>query len=89
MPPEGNVAVLVTLMVGVFGVVLYDVYGVNYFIARGQDKIVMRNTLIASLVGLILAYPLIGYLGIIGASINLTLSRLLMGGGLFVRHRLK
>ena len=89
MPLNGNIAILTTLMVGVFGIVLYDVYGVNYFIARGQDKVVMRNTLIASLVGLILAYPLIGYLGIIGASINLTLSRLLMGGGLFVKHRLK
>ena len=89
MPLNGNIGILATLMVGVFGIVLYDVYGVNYFIARGQDKVVMRNTLIASLVGLILAYPLIGYLGIIGASINLTLSRLLMGGGLFVKHRLK
>lgn len=89
MSLEGNMAILVTLMVGVFGVVLYDVYGVNFFIARGQDKIVMRNTLIASLVGLILAYPLIGYLGIIGASINLTLSRLLMGMGMFIRYFVK
>lgn len=89
MTPEGNIAVLATLMVGVFGIVLYDVYGVNYFIARGEDKIVMRNTLIASLIGLILAYPLIGCLGIIGASINLTLSRLLMGTGMFIRYSIK
>ena len=87
MPLNGNIGILATLMIGVFGIILYDVFGVNYFIARGQDRIVMRNTLIASLVGLILAYPLIGYLGIIGASINLTLARLLMGGGMLFRYR--
>lgn len=86
MALEGNIAILAILMVGVFSVVLYDVYGVNYFIARGRDRIVMRNTLVASLVGLILAYPLIDCLGIMGAAINLTIARLLMGGGLFIRY---
>lgn len=89
MPLEGNMAILTTLMVGVFGVVLYDVYGVNFFIARGQDKIVMRNTLIASLVSFVLAYPMIQYMGILGAALNLTFARTLMGGGVFFQYQHK
>lgn len=89
MPLEGNMAILTTLMVGVFGVVLYDVYGVNFFIARGQDKIVMRNTLIASLVSFVLAYPMIQYMGVLGAALNLTFARTLMGGGVFFQYQHK
>ena len=88
MTLEGNIVILAVLMLGVFGIVLYDIYGVNYFIARGNDKIVMRNTLIASLIGLFLAYPMTKNIGIMGAAINLSLARLIMGGGLFVRYKL-
>ncbi|SUP53967.1 Putative O-antigen transporter [Weeksella virosa] len=74
--------VLLVLSIGLFFITLYDVFGLNYFIVNRKDKIVMRNTLMASLVGLVLAYPLISYFGIIGAAINLTLARVIMGGGM-------
>lgn len=89
MPLEGNVVILAILMLGVLGIVFYDVYGVNYLIAKGHDKAVMSNTLIASLICFVLAYPMIQYLGILGAAINLSFARVLMGGGVFLQYRRK
>lgn len=70
------------LSAGVFFIVLYDAYGINYFIARNRDKIVMKNTLLASFTGFILSIPMISNFGIIGAATNLALSRGIMGLGL-------
>lgn len=79
--------ILVILAIGIFGYTLYNVYGINYFIIERKDKLVMSNTLISSLIGFILAFPLIYLLGIIGAAINLSFARWLMGGGLFYYYR--
>jgi PST family polysaccharide transporter len=82
--------VLVILSIGILGYCLYNVFGMNYFIIHRQDKVVMWNTIFSSLTGLVLAYPLITYFGVVGAAINLTLCRWLMGGGLMFRYfRLK
>lgn len=78
--------VLFILSIGLFFITLYDVFGLNYFIVNRKDKIVMKNTLIASFVGLVLAYPLISLFGILGAALNLTLARVLMGGGLYYKY---
>lgn len=48
-----------------------------------MDKYVMRNTLIASITGFVLAYPFIKYWDVVGAAANLTLSRFIMGFGMF------
>jgi PST family polysaccharide transporter len=46
----------------------------------------MRNTIAASIIGFILAFPLIYYFGIIGAALNLVLSRGIMGLGLAYKY---
>lgn len=74
--------VLFVLSIGLFFITLYDVFGLNYFIVNRKDKIVMKNTLMASFVGLVSAYPLISCFGIIGAALNLTLARVIMGAGM-------
>lgn len=78
--------VIMILSVGVFFMCLYDIFGVNYFIIRRYDRLVMYNTVVASIIGLVLAFPLIFYFNIMGAAMNLTFSRGLMGGGLFYRY---
>lgn len=78
---------LLILLPGLYALVIYNVYGTNYFISRGYDKIVMRTTIIASLIGFCCAYPLVSSYGIIGAAINLTLSRVLMGAPLVIYAR--
>lgn len=84
---EGSLKVLVILSLGLFFVTLYDIFGVNYFIIKRQDKLVMKNTLIASLVGFVLSFPMIMYFGLVGASLNLTLSRSIMGIGLWLKYK--
>lgn len=74
--------VLPILMIGVFCIALYDVFGVNYFISRGMYKVVMRNTVTASVVGFVLSLPMIYLFGIYGAAANLTISRSMMGVGM-------
>jgi len=80
--------VLSILAFGLFFYLLYDVFGLNYFIINRMDKIVMKNTIIASVIGIVTIYPLVLYFGIIGAALNLTLSRLIMGGNLYLKYKI-
>jgi len=77
--------ILLILAIGLFGYTLYNIFGLNYFIVHRQDKLVMTNTLFASVLGFILAYPLIHFYSVLGAAINLSLARCIMGGGLFYK----
>ncbi|KGO84287.1 polysaccharide biosynthesis protein [Flavobacterium beibuense F44-8] len=79
---EYSVLIFFILSIGVLGYVCYDIFGLNYFIVRRKDRLVMKNTIITSLIGFVLSFPLIYFFGIIGSSVNLTFSRLLMGGRL-------
>ncbi|NKI25223.1 oligosaccharide flippase family protein [Arenibacter sp. 6A1] len=79
--------VLAILTFGLIGYTLYNIFGINYFIIKRQDKLVMNNTIKASIISFILAIPLICYFGIIGAAINLTLARWMMGAGLLYKYR--
>ncbi|PCH53668.1 MAG: flippase [Flavobacteriaceae bacterium] len=82
---ENALAVLIILAIGILGYTLYDIFGLNYFIIRRKDKLVMNNTLIFSFISFILAFPLIYFFGIIGAAINLTFARFMMGGNLMLK----
>lgn len=84
---DGAFGVLVVLSLGIYFYLLYDVFGVNYLIVNRKDKIVMKNTISASLIGALTALPLISYFGIFGAALNLTISRLLMGGGVLLKYK--
>jgi len=79
--------VLSILSVGIFFVSLYDIFGLNFFIVNRKDRLVMLNTVLASLVGVLLAYPLISFMGIIGAAINLSLARGIMGLGMLYKYK--
>lgn len=78
--------VLLILVIGVLGYTFYNIFGTNYFLVHQLDKTVMWNTIFSSLIGVLLVYPLIKFFGIFGAAINLSLCRLLMGGGLLFKY---
>lgn len=78
--------VLLILVIGLFGYTLANIFGLNYFIVHRQDKLVMKNTIRASVIGFLLAFPLVHFLGILGAAINLSFSRWMMGGGLYIKY---
>lgn len=77
--------VLLILAISIMGYALYDIFGLNYFIIKRQDKLVMKNTITTSLIGFMTAFPLIYFFGIFGAAINLCLTRWLMGGALMIK----
>lgn len=79
--------VLCFLSLSSFGFALYNIYGLNYFIVKRRDKLVMNNTVVSSLIAFGLAFPLIYYFDIIGAAINLLLARFLMGGYLWYKWK--
>lgn len=83
---EGAFWVLLTLVIGLFGYTLYNIFGLNYFIVHRQDKLVMNNTIRASIIGFIFAFPLVHFFGIFGTAINLSFSRWMMGGGLYLKY---
>ena len=78
--------VLLILVIGLFGYTLYNIFGLNYFIVHRQDKLVMNNTIRASVIGFILAFPLVHFFGVFGTALNLTIGRWIMGGGLCFKY---
>lgn len=77
---------LLILAISLIGYTLYDIFGLNYFIIKRQDKFVMKNTITASLIGFVAALPLIYFFGIFGAAINLCFARWMMGGRLYFKY---
>lgn len=78
--------ILILLSFSIIGYITYDVFGLNYFIVRNQDRLVMKNTLIMSLSGFCVTIPMIYYFDIFGAAFSLLISRYLMGGGLLFKY---
>jgi PST family polysaccharide transporter len=77
------------LILSIYGYVIYDCYGVNYLIIRNKDKVVMKNTLIASLIAFVFVIPMVYLWGCMGAALNLLVARILMGVGLMIqKHKL-
>ncbi|MEF9477436.1 oligosaccharide flippase family protein [Chryseobacterium sp. 1B4] len=77
--------ILTILSLGLFGYTLYNIFGLNYFIVHRQDKLVMKNTLIFSVIGFFITIPLIRYFTIFGSAISLSLVRCLIGSSLFFK----
>ncbi len=85
---EYSFVVLCFLSLSIFGFTLYNIYGLNYFIIKRQDKLVMNNTIMASSIAFALAFPLIYFFGIVGAAVNLLIARFLMGGYLWYKWKI-
>lgn len=87
MEYENALLILTLLSISIIGYTAYDIFGLNYFIIRRKDKLVMKNTILSSLISFVLAFPLIYFFNIIGAAFNLLLARFLMGGHLWFKWR--
>ena len=76
---EESIYVLRIMSPSVFFLALSTVYCVNYLFVKGCDREARNITIVSSLIGFFFAYPMIKYLGFIGAAINVTLTRAIMG----------
>lgn len=78
---------LVIMALGMIGLALYDIYGLQSLIVEGRDQLVMKNTMLFSVLGFLIAFPTIYWSGLIGATLVVTLTRIGIGGRLMFLSR--
>lgn len=79
--------VLRILAISFWGLGLSQIYGTNYLIVIGKEKILRNITLKNSLIGFCLSFPLIYFYGYIGAALTVCITRLLLGTNIFLKSR--
>lgn len=85
---DNNLSVIFNMLsFGVFFIAVYSLYATNYLIPRGYDRVVLKNTLFISILGLISSYPLIKLFGLIGGAINIAFAQFLMGISSYFYYR--
>lgn len=72
------------LLLRIFGVSLIfhsltNIYGTNYLIIIGEEKILRKITMVVSIIGFLIAFPLIFFFGFIGAACTITIARIMLG----------
>lgn len=84
-----SIVVLRITSFSVFFVVMSSVYGTNYLIVKGFDHVLRNITAGASLIGFVIAFPLIYYFSYVGAALTYLISSMLLGLGcmLYVKCR--
>lgn len=81
------VVVLKILAVSFLGLGLSHIYGTNYMIVIGQEKVLRNITFRSSLVGFFISFPLIYFYGYIGAALTVCITRLLLGCSIFIKSK--
>ena len=79
--PEFNQAVII-LQIIAFSLIfqsLISTYGLNYMIINGYEKVLRNITIISSLIGFIISFPLIYFYNFLGAAITIALTRAILG----------
>lgn len=71
--------VLRILSISIVFLSLSHIFGVNYLIITGNDRLLRNITIKMSLLGFIISVPLVYYFGFIGAATTILITRLLIG----------
>jgi len=58
---------LMILASGILGLTMYDIYGLNFYLIKHKDKLVLKNTFFFSILGFIASFPAIHFGGLLGA----------------------
>lgn len=78
---------LIILTSGIIGLTLYDIYGQNFYLVKHEDRLVLRNTFIFSISGFIMAFPVIYYGSLLGATVIVAGTQIAIGTRLFFLSR--
>ncbi|MGP5415874.1 flippase [Psychrobacter faecalis] len=73
------VIVLRIMSISIVSSALISTFGTNFMIIKGYVRVLRNITMVCSLVGFILAFPLISLYGYVGAAITITLTRVILG----------
>ena len=74
-----SVIVIRILSVSLIFYVLSSAYGSCYMIVNKREKVLRQLTVICSIIGLLMAIPLVYYYSYIGVALTVTISRVLLG----------
>lgn len=74
-----SVTVLRIMAVSLVFLALSNTYGTNYLIIKHREKTLRNITLVSSLIGIAIAFPLIYHYSYIGAALTITVSRMILG----------
>lgn len=85
-----SITIMKVMSISLFFLMLGDVYGTNYLIIRGKERQLRNISLICSLIGFAISFPLIHYFDYIGAALTVTITRGLLGfSSMFYAKRLQ
>lgn len=73
------VIVLRITSIAIFFNTINTIYGVNYLMVIGRDRLLRNLTIIASAIGFVVSFPLVYYFDYIGISISFLIANILMG----------
>lgn len=76
---EDSINVLRILSFSIFFLSLENVFGTNYMIIQGHEKELRNITFNVSILGFLIAIPLVFYFSFIGAALTIFISRALLG----------
>lgn len=79
-----SVVILRITSISLIFLMMSSVFGVNYLLVNGYDKILRNITIISSVIGFVLAFPLVKYYEAIGVAIVYTFTSCLIGLGTMV-----
>lgn len=79
-----SVVILRITAVSLIFLMIDSVFGINYLLVKGYDKILRNITIISSIIGFILAFPLVKYYEAIGVAVIYTFTSCLIGVGTMV-----
>lgn len=82
-----SVIVLRFFAISMFFMLLSNTYGTNYLIIIHKEKILRNITILSSLTGMLLAYPLIKHYSYIGAALTVLFTRVLLGTSIWLYAR--
>lgn len=73
------IPILKIMSISIVFIALNNAYGTNYMIIQGYEKELRNTTFIVSLIGFLLAFPLIYFYDFLGAAITITFTRIILG----------
>ncbi len=71
--------VLRILSISIIFITLNSVFGTNYLIVQGHEKILRNITIISSLIGFLIAVPFVYYFNFLGAALTICITRGILG----------
>ena len=74
-----SVLVLRLISISFLFLTMQSVYGNNYLLIKGYEKLMRNITMFSSVIGFIMAFPLIYYFSYVGAAIVYSFSSILLG----------